>query len=59
MNQLSKTFYDREYGRERYAVTTDPKEHPFYPILSEFIERFQLENKPCLEIGCGARRFPG
>jgi SAM-dependent methyltransferase len=55
--QTPQDFYNREYQAERYATTLVAKEHPFYPVLKSFIEQHHLQDKRCLEIGCGRGAF--
>lgn len=59
MDARLKEFYDREYLGEDYAKADLPIQHSFYPTLKAFIERFNLSNKQCLEIGCGRGIFQG
>jgi SAM-dependent methyltransferase len=57
MIEKLKAFYDREYREGRYAYVEKPEEHGFYPILKNFIEQYQLQQKKCLEVGCGRGIF--
>ena len=57
MVQVPQDFYDREYQAEQYAPTLVCEEHAFYPHLKSFIERYHLQDKQCLEIGCGRGAF--
>jgi SAM-dependent methyltransferase len=50
-----KTFYDREYSQDKYAVKVS--EHGHHPILGSFVERYHLENSLVLEVGCGRGAF--
>jgi SAM-dependent methyltransferase len=50
-------FY-RAIDREtKYTVEKDPERHPFYTTLLSFIERWDLRNKRCLEIGSSKGLF--
>ncbi len=53
----SKNFYDREYTREEYGKAKTPEQHPRYKKLIDFIEKYDLCSKKCLEIGCGRGIF--
>jgi len=53
----TKVFYDREYEGERYARPKKQEEHPFYPTLLHFVEKYGLRSKRCLEVGCGRGAF--
>ena len=57
MVQSLKDFYDREYRSDQYAATRNAEEHAFYPVLKSFIHEYHLEDKRCLEIGCGRGAF--
>lgn len=54
-----KTFYgtrrDDTYGRE--YTTAAAESHAFYPALTSFIERYNLKDKRCLEIGSSGGAF--
>jgi SAM-dependent methyltransferase len=54
---LPRDFYNREYQAERYPATRVTTEHPFYPVLKSFIEQHHLQDRRCLEIGCGPGAF--
>jgi SAM-dependent methyltransferase len=54
---LPQDFYNREYQAARYPATLVATEHPFYPVLDSFIEQHHLQDKRCLEIGCGLGAF--
>lgn len=54
-----KTFYD-ERRQETYAHNyeeTSAEKHPHYPELKDFINRFRLSDKRCLEIGSSGGFF--
>lgn len=53
----SKCFYDQQYLEYQYAAKGEMKDQSFYPTLSAFLERFDLHDKHCLEIGCGRGVF--
>ena len=60
MNSLliqTKQFYDAQYAAKTYAPAETCEEHPFFAPLQDFLCRFQLHNKRCLEIGCGRGAF--
>ena len=50
-----KTFYDREFSQDKYAVKIS--DHTHHPILGSFVEQYQLENSLVLEVGCGRGAF--
>ena len=50
-----KTFYDREFSQDKYAVKTS--DHTHHPILGAFVEQYHLENSLVLEVGCGRGAF--
>ena len=50
-----KTFYDREFSQDKYAVNIS--DHRYHPILGAFVEQYQLENSLVLEVGCGRGAF--
>jgi SAM-dependent methyltransferase len=50
-----KTFYDREFSRDQYAVNIS--DHTHHPILGSFVEQHHLENSLVLEVGCGRGAF--
>jgi SAM-dependent methyltransferase len=50
-----KTFYDREFSQEKYAVNIS--DHSHHPILGAFVAQYQLENSLVLEVGCGRGAF--
>jgi len=52
-----RKFYDREYRSDRYSDVKSADHHSFYSTLEAFIDKYQLHNKQCLEIGCGRGAF--
>jgi SAM-dependent methyltransferase len=50
-----KTFYDREFSQDKYAVNIS--DHGHHPILGSFVEQYHLENSLVLEVGCGRGAF--
>jgi ubiquinone/menaquinone biosynthesis C-methylase UbiE len=57
MDRRLKDFYEHQYQEDRYAAVTDPQAHSFYPPLESFIAEFSLQEKRCLEVGCGRGAF--
>jgi len=58
MDSNNKQFYENIDRSAVYTVETDPEQHPFYPILIPFIERWHLQHdKKCLEIGSSKGLF--
>lgn len=60
MNQSKlKAAYDKEYVYGRYARSgaETASEHHRFAQLSQFVERNHLQDKRCLEIGCGKGAF--
>jgi len=55
--ESAKEFYDREYLGKSYAGVLSAKEHLGYVELQSFIDKFGLQGKRCLEIGCGRGAF--
>ena len=51
MTLSRKEFYENIDRDNIYTVETDPSTHPFYGLLIEFIKKWNLKNKKCLEIG--------
>jgi len=56
MSELRR-FYEREYQGELYGNYSAVEEHAFYPVLKAFIEKYNLKDKKCLEVGCGRGAF--
>lgn len=56
-NNKVKAFYDREYIESRYANYKNPSDHPLSKELESFIDKYQIHEKRCLEIGCGRGLF--
>lgn len=50
-----KTFYDREFSQDKYAVNIS--DHGHHRILGSFVAQHQLENSLVLEVGCGRGAF--
>jgi SAM-dependent methyltransferase len=50
-----KTFYDREFSQDKYAVKIS--DHGHHPILGSFVEQYHLEDSLVLEVGCGRGAF--
>lgn len=57
MGNGARDFYDREYGGEQYASAVRPSDHSAFVSLRKFIERYQLSERRCLEVGCGRGAF--
>jgi SAM-dependent methyltransferase len=53
----AKSFYDNEYCQSRYSNAESIEKHIGYLELRQFIEKYHLHNKRCLEIGCGRGIF--
>ena len=49
-----KTFYDREFSQDKYAVKVSDLQ---IRILGSFVEQYQLEDSLVLEVGCGRGAF--
>ena len=52
-----KQFYETVEREQFYGHESDPEKHPFYKLLSHFIERWDLDEKKCLEIGSAKGLF--
>jgi SAM-dependent methyltransferase len=50
-------FYERVDRNGGYGYGVDVKSHPFEPLLRQFIERWDLRQRRCLEIGSGTGTF--
>jgi len=50
-------FYQAVDREKVYAAETDPLHHPFYSTLQRFIEKWDLYDKKCLEIGSAKGLF--
>jgi len=57
MAPLRKQFYENVDRDNIYTVETDPDRHPFQGLLIEFIKKWNLINKKCLEIGSSKGLF--
>lgn len=53
----ARTFYQRIYKSAGYSDFNSPEEHFAHRELSHFVNRFQLQNQKCLEVGCGRGLF--
>jgi ubiquinone/menaquinone biosynthesis C-methylase UbiE len=52
-----QSFYERGYSTGQYGLPQAPENHPSYGALKEFVQRYNLHDKQCLEIGCGRGAF--
>lgn len=50
-------FYNEVDRESEYAVSPYPEVHPGYKIVTEFIAKFKLNDKKCLEIGSNKGLF--
>jgi len=57
MIRQSREFYEQAYLGTRYSSPLQSEEHSYYQYLHEFIQRYDLHNKKCLEIGTGRGAF--
>lgn len=53
----NKDFYEHIDRDSTYTVERDCRQHPFYPLLVPFIDRWDLKQKKCLEIGSSKGLF--
>ena len=53
----NKTFYDNEYTDDIYANIKKAEDHSHFVMVQKFIDKNDLKNKKCLEIGCGRGAF--
>lgn len=53
----AKAFYDQEYSKGQYALVDEAEKHSSLIELKSFIEGYKLQDKRCLEIGCGRGAF--
>ena len=49
--QLGRAFYQTVDRESVYSSGCDPSKHPFYPLLNQFIDKWELGTQRCLEIG--------
>jgi len=52
-----KSFYDKVYKDDVYATAYQPEDHSDYTLLKSFIDEYNLEDKKCMEVGCGRGAF--
>lgn len=57
MTQDPKSFYNKQFLGTEYSIAREPDEHSSYPVLKYFVEEYDLQNKKCLEVGCGRGAF--
>jgi len=55
--EKARRFYDQEYDKSQYASKVAPERHIFYSELTDFVNRYNLQDKKVLEIGCGRGTF--
>src|SRR5579862_7088993 len=53
----ASTFYQRAFESAGYADFKSPEEHFAYRDVSNFVEFFDLQDRKCLEVGCGRGLF--
>jgi SAM-dependent methyltransferase len=57
LSERAKQFFDgvfeRPYAETQYAYSESPEGHYIYSKLKAFLEKYDLVNKKCLEIGTG------
>ena len=53
----NRRFYETVDRANVYTVEDDPVKHPFYRMLSQFVQKWGLTNKRCLEIGSSKGLF--
>lgn len=53
----ASTFYRRVYETAGYSDGNSPQEHFAYRELSQFVDDFELQDRKCLEVGCGRGLF--
>ncbi len=56
-NDQMKEFYEHVDRKSVYTVENDPEKHPFFGLLKQFIQKWDLKSKKCLEIGSGKGLF--
>ena len=52
-----KDFYENIDRERRYTPGDDAREHPFHGLLTAFVEKWNLQQKKCLEIGSSKGLF--
>ncbi len=52
-----KEFYENIDRESEYAPGDDPVQHPFHELLTTFIDKWNLQQKKCLEIGSAKGLF--
>jgi SAM-dependent methyltransferase len=55
--KLRENFYENVDRDNIYSIETDKTRHPFYELLTEFIYKWSLKKKRCLEIGSSKGLF--
>ena len=53
----ASTFYQRVFEKGGYADFKSPEDHFAYRELTHFVDVFELQNRKCLEVGCGRGLF--
>ncbi len=56
-NRQHKEFYENVDRESRYTPESDATQHPFHGLLTAFIDKWDLRNKKCLEVGSAKGLF--
>jgi len=56
-SQAALEFYEASYARGEYATVAAPEQHRKWGEVAGFVRRYELEDKHCLEVGCGRGYF--
>jgi len=53
----ARQFYDTHYTHDQYAAADAPEDHGKWHEVEDFVRRYELAGKRCLEVGCGRGYF--
>jgi SAM-dependent methyltransferase len=57
MTNIPQRFYEQAYQSHTYARAESATSHSFYAPLRDFLARYNLDEKHCLEVGTGRGAF--
>lgn len=53
----ARRFYDTSYAADQYATAAAPEHHGKWHEVEDFVRRYELQSRRCLEVGCGRGYF--
>ena len=53
----ARRFYEASYAGDSYAAVDAPEQHGKWREVTDFVQRHQLAQRRCLEVGCGRGYF--